>query len=193
MEAFQNKQSKRLLGISKYANNSIALAELGWFPLQNKIIISALKYCLRLKYDIGSPLLLNALNDTFKYKSPWSLGITDILTTYKLNALEKNVPKDNVSKISSLIKNLLEKDYLNTIQIKSTSNPNLRGYIRNHSDVNYRRKEYLTKVDNQTHRNTVTKLRTGKQPPILSTQTWQTTKNSFAKFVPRENPKTLII
>ena len=44
--------------------------------------------------------------------------MTDILTTYKLNVLEKNVPKDNVSKISRLIKNLLEKDYLNTIQIK---------------------------------------------------------------------------
>ena len=72
--------------------------------------------------------------------------------------MEKKDSKDNVSKISSLIGNVLEKQYLNTIKIKLTSNPYFRGYIRDHAGVNYIRKEYVVKVDNQTHRNTVTKL-----------------------------------
>ena len=58
------------------------------------------------------------------------------------------------------IKDFLEKDYVNTIKIKSASNPSLKGYILNHSGNSYKCKDYLTRIDNSTHRNAVTKLRT---------------------------------
>ena len=104
LEAFQNKQSKRLLGISKYASNYISSAELGWFPLQNKILLTALKYWLRLKHITNSPLLANALHEAFECKSPWSLGITDILSTFDLTRFDRNSTRENLPRIFKAIK-----------------------------------------------------------------------------------------
>ena len=64
------------------------------------------------------------------------------------------------------------------------SNPLIsRGYIRNHSDINYRRKEYLEKVDDQTHRNTVTKLRTATHCLATATDTFNIHMADNEKFI----------
>ena len=102
----------------------------------------------------------NALHKAFECKSPWSLGITDILNTFDLTRFDRNSTRENLPRIFKAIKDLLEKDYVNTVKIKSASNPSLKGYILNHSGNSYKCKDYLARINNSTHRNTVTKLRT---------------------------------
>ena len=182
MEAFQNKQSKRLLGISKYASNYISSVELGWFPLQNKILLTALKYWLRLKHITNSPLLANALHEAFECKSPWSLGITDILSTFDLTRFDRNSTRENLPRIFKAIKDLLKKDYVNTVKIKSASNPSLKGYILNHSGNSYKCKDYLARINNSTHRNTVTKLRTATHCLATASDIYKTDIANNIKF-----------
>ena len=145
--------------------------------------MTALKYWLRLKHDTNSPLLRNALREAFESKSAWSLGINDIVETYRLRIFETNSRKDNLKLTFSAIKKLLEEDYLNTVKIKSASNPGLLGYLYNHSDNNYAHKEYLTHIENPTHRITVTKLRTSTHCLATANDQFKTDIASNKKFV----------
>ena len=105
-------------------------------------------------------IIANALHEAFECSSPWSLEITDILSTCYLNRFDKNSTRENLPRIFKTIKDLPEKDNVNTVKIKSASNPSLKGYIINHSGNNYKCEDYLTRIENSIHGNTVTKLLT---------------------------------
>ena len=50
-----------------------------------------------------------------------------------LNRFDKTSTKENLPRIFKAMKDFLEKDYVNTVKIKSATNPSLDGYILDHS------------------------------------------------------------
>ena len=105
-----------------------------------------------------------------------------VMISHDLLFQNKNSTRENLPRIFKAIKDLLEKDYVNTVKIKSASNPSLKGYILNHSGNSYKCKDYLARINNSTHRNTVTKLRTATHCLATASDIYKTDIANNIKF-----------
>ena len=65
-QSFLCKHAKRILWLSKYAINALSFAELGWFPIQHKIILATMKYwsCLTTNSLLDKAFAFNARSGT---------------------------------------------------------------------------------------------------------------------------------
>ena len=77
-QSFLCRHAKRILGLSKYASNTLSCAELGWFPIQHKIILATLKYWVRLQKGTTNDLLDKAFTFNTLYGTEWTNGIKNI-------------------------------------------------------------------------------------------------------------------
>ena len=150
-QSFLCKHAKRILGLSKYASNTLSCAELGWFPIQHKIILATLKYWLRLQKGTTNDLLDKAFKFNTLYGTEWTNGIKNIKLDLDLdNNLDD--PKSTRKQLQETYKKLL-KTKITTDQHRSCYS----GLIHKNS---YLQQQYLTKIENPLHRATLTKLRT---------------------------------
>ena len=81
---FQAFQIAKQIGISKYASKIEANAELGWYPIQHRIVTASLKYWFRLKKGTGNELL----DVAFAYKNE---SFSEWMQEVKLMLAELNV------------------------------------------------------------------------------------------------------
>ena len=79
MESFCSSSCKFALGISKYASTTLALGELGRFPVEIKIILLNLFYWLRLEQGSSNPLLDQAFLTIKGENHPWLDNIKYLL------------------------------------------------------------------------------------------------------------------
>ena len=77
-QSFLCRHAKRILGLSMYASNTLSCAELGWFPIQHKIILATLKYWVRLQKGTTNDLLNKAFTFNTLYGTEWTNGIKNI-------------------------------------------------------------------------------------------------------------------
>ena len=57
VETFYSTSCKHALGISKYSSTTLAMGELGRYPIQHRIILLTTMYWLRLEHGTKNPLL----------------------------------------------------------------------------------------------------------------------------------------
>ena len=74
-ERFYSTSCKYALGISKYSSTTLALGEIGRFPLQHRIILLTLMYWLRLEQGTKNPLLNIAYLTMKKENHQWRRDI----------------------------------------------------------------------------------------------------------------------
>ena len=94
-QGFTNSQAKKILGISKYANNLEANAELGWYPIQHRIVTASLKYWFRLKKGTGNGLLDAAFTYNEESSSEWMQGVKVMLADLNVEASTYNNTNDS--------------------------------------------------------------------------------------------------
>ena len=150
-QTFLCKHAKNILGISKYASSTLACAELGWYPIQHKIITSTIKYWLRLQEGTSNKLLDNAFTFNIQSETDWINGI---------KSLEHDLNLGNDLSVLNLVNRILQAKYSNLTKVKIETEQHLKGYSNLNKDGHYGPQNYLTKIVNSLHRTTLTKLRT---------------------------------
>ena len=157
-QGFTNSQAKKILGISKYANNLEANAELGWYPIQHRIVTASLKYWFRLKKGTGNGLLDAAFTYNEESSSEWMQGVKVMLADLNVEASTYDNANIPCERALDYIKARLKHKYLTYFNQKRKHSPELQNAIV--YDTPYAQQDYLTVLDNPGHRNTLTKLRT---------------------------------
>ena len=68
VETFYSTSCKYALGVSKYSSTTLALGELGRYPIQHRVVLLTMLYWLRLEHNTKKTLL-NLAYQTIKKKT----------------------------------------------------------------------------------------------------------------------------
>ena len=159
LDVFLNKVTKRILGVKKSCNNSIARAHLGWYPITINIHLNAVKYWRR-TYDMSSIPFLNAVySHTNKYPSIWKDGVQNLLSTNGLNDIWRNPCKYDHKTLLRIVRRRMTDIYFQQQQQELDSSKKLTEYNK-YCRRTHKQPEYLTQIHDLRHRTTLTKLRT---------------------------------
>ena len=150
-QSFLCRHAKRILGLSMYASNTLSCAELGWFPIQHKIILATLKYWVRLQKGTTNDLLDKAFTFNTLYGTEWTNGIKNI---------KHDLDLDNNLDDPKSTRKQLQETYKKLLKIKITTDQHRSCYSGLIHKNSYLQQQYLTKIENPLHRATLTKLRT---------------------------------
>ena len=158
----QTNFCKFSLGISKYESNTLALGELGRYPIEQKAARLSILYWLRLEQGTTNELLNHAFIECKNEQHEWIKKVFDFLNTNGLRYIWDQI-------------NNLNKDYVNS-KIKQRLNDQYKqhydGYIKNNRTTGktyivdvckvkekYERENYITNIKSPYVRNIITRLR----------------------------------
>ncbi len=175
IEDFQPKQTvfferpytnfiKFALGISKYASNTLALGEVGRFPIQLKAIRQSILYWYRLECGTTNILLNCAYRECTENDHDWIKNIREFLSRNGLESLRQNVHLFHRNYVKYRVKNNLESQYIS--QYNTYTHPENKdtyekcAIIRTcRMDLQYKQATYLEKIESPQVRSIFTRLR----------------------------------
>ncbi len=156
-----NKYCKYVLGISKYSSSTLALAELGKFPLSHKAISLSIAYWLRMEHGTENTLLNKAYNTMKKEQLPWLENIKCFLSKIGLNNIWQNPDKRSIYCVKKCVKERLNDMHLQKYHeyLCNIENQKKCEVINLCNSDQYALNEYLVTVKDPLVRSYITKLR----------------------------------
>jgi hypothetical protein len=178
IETFTNKCCKKIIGVKKCCNSTLARIHLGWTPISLKIWISVIKYWLRSYGHVENDVLKAAFLHSDRNHSTWKDGVQNILTvTGAADVWDNPISKLKYgldSQARTIQKTLLDIYYQNC-QTELENSKKHAQYSQFHK-IERTKPQYLDKIKDPRHRITITKLRTHSH--CLQTETGNYTKNT---------------
>ena len=177
IETFVNKCCKKILGVKKCCNSTLARLHLGWTPISITIWINVIKYWLRSYEKSDNDVLKSAYLHSENNDSLWKDGIQNILTVTGtadvwVNPISK-LKHGSKFQAKEIQMRLVDINYQNC-QTELENSKKLAQYTKIHT-IGRDKPKYLDKINDPRHRTTITKLRTHSH--CLQTETGNYTKN----------------
>ena len=178
IEKFTNKWCKKIIGVKKCCNNTLARLHLGWTPMSLKIWISVIKYWLRSYAWNENDVLKSAFLHSDINHSTWKDGVQNILTVTGAADIWNDPTskiKNGVNAQARTIQKMLVDIYYQSCQTELENSKKHAEYNQFHG-IERTKPQYLDIIEDPRHRITITKLRTHSH--CLQTETGNYSKNT---------------
>ena len=162
VETFYSTSCKHALGISKYSSTTLAMGELGRYPIQHRIILLTTMYWLRLEHGTKNPLLNLAYQTMKNENHQWCKNIEYYFWKIGYRNMWLNPEKWSKNTLKLSVKRRLQDMYSQDFQdfLRKDANEK-KCFIANvcYGDT-YRESGYLSRIHSPQIRVLFTKLRT---------------------------------
>ncbi len=155
------KYCKYSLGVSKYTSTTLALGELGIFPISHKAISLGIGYWLRMEQGSENPLLNQAYSEMKSNDHQWVQNVYSLLSKIGLGNIWHNSSKYSLARVKKTVRSRLNDIYTqNYFQyVHQKENTEKCHITKLCLSGEYKRKNYLNQVNSPNVRAIITRAR----------------------------------